>query len=60
MNKTDSLKNAKLFLKMTQWDVTLIKLLKISKIITTGALFLNFAGFMTFLFMGMKRKKADF
>lgn len=58
MNKTECLKKAKLFLKMTECDVALIKILRISKIILTAALFLNSAGFAAMILCGMKKIKS--
>ena len=58
MNKKDLLKKAKMFLKMAEYDYVIIRIIKITKIILTAALFINSAAFAAMTFFGVKKIKA--
>ena len=58
MNGKENLKRAKLFLKMAEYDFTLIKIIKVAKAVFAAALFLNSAAFGVMLLSGMKKLKA--
>lgn len=57
MNKKKCLKQAKLFLKMTECNLTLIGALKVLKMITTVALALNLIGFLLIFCFNIKKMK---
>lgn len=57
MNKTEYLKNAKMFLKMSEMDLTVLKIVKLTKILLSGALFVNTAAFAVMMFFGIKKAK---
>lgn len=58
MDKKEALKNAKMFLKMAEYDFTLIKIIKAAKAVAAAALVLNSAAFGVMLLSGMKKLKA--
>lgn len=57
MNKSEYLKNAKMFLKMSEMDLTVIKIIKLTKMLLSGALFINIAAFVIMMFFGIKKVK---
>lgn len=58
MNGKENLKRAKLFLKMAEYDFTLIKIIKVAKAIFAAALLINSTAFGVMLLSGMKKLKA--
>ena len=56
MNKQMYLKKAKTFLKMAELDLSVIKIVRMIKLILTAALFVNGFAFAAMLAFGMKKR----
>lgn len=57
MKNIECLKASKLFLKMAECDLAVIKVVKLVKLILTAALIVNSAAFAVSFCCGMKNKK---